>query len=84
MASALPVAAVGVGDISHMVAERNRRFVVAAGDTAGLGGAIEALLADRELARSIGGDNLARVRAVYTLQAMISVYDAIFAGAAPG
>lgn len=84
MASALPVAAVGVGDISHMVAERNRRFVVAAGDTAGLGGAIEALLADRELARSIGGDNLARVRAVYTLQAMISVYDAIFAGVAPG
>lgn len=83
MASGLPVASVDVGDIAQMVDQSNRPFVVPAGDASALGQAIEALVADRDLAQRIGAANLDRARAVYTLQAMISIYDGIYGGDAP-
>lgn len=83
MASSLPVASVDVGDIAQMVAERNRPFIVPAGDTSGLARAIEGLLGDPELAHSIGRENLERVRSVYALETMIAVYDRIFSEARP-
>lgn len=82
MASGLPVASVDVGDIAHMVAEPNRPFIVAAGDASALGRAIETLANNGDLARTIGAANLDRARSVYTLQAMIAVYDGIFSGQA--
>lgn len=82
MASELPVASVDVGDIAHMVGAQNRPFIVPAGDAPALARSIEALLAERELARAIGRENLDRVRSVYALETMISAYDRIF-GEAP-
>lgn len=80
MAAGLPVASVDVGDIAQMVDLSNRPFIVAAGDASALGQAIEALIAEPGLGQRVGAANLDRARSVYTLQAMTSIYDQIYAG----
>ena len=79
MAASLPVASVDVGDIKHMVAELTRPFIVPARDASALARAVDALLADRELAHRIGMENLERVQKDYALATMIAIYDRIFA-----
>jgi glycosyltransferase involved in cell wall biosynthesis len=79
MASALPVAATDVGDVAAMLAEDNRRFVVAQSDAA-LAGALAALLADAGLRRALGAANAARAT-LYGEDAMARAYAELLASA---
>jgi glycosyltransferase involved in cell wall biosynthesis len=80
MAAALPVAGVDVGDVRTMVAEANRRFVVARGDEAGLAQAIATLLADPDLARCLGAGNRAAVVERFPPDRMFRTYEALLLG----
>jgi glycosyltransferase involved in cell wall biosynthesis len=76
MASALPVAATDVGDVAGMLAEPNRRFVVAR-DEAALAGALAALLADPALRQALGAANRARAEAEFDQERMFATYGAL-------
>ncbi len=80
MASGLPVAATGVGDVADMLAEPNRRFVTPRDDAA-LAAALGALLADPALRRSVGAANRARAEAAFDQQTMFRAYGALLSGA---
>jgi L-malate glycosyltransferase len=80
MAAGLAVAATDVGDVKRMVAPENADFVVPLDDEAALTGALARLLRDRALSMRIGRANQLRVRADYSLDAMVARYDALFAG----
>jgi glycosyltransferase involved in cell wall biosynthesis len=77
MASGLAVAASDVGDVAAMLAEANRRFVVARDDAA-LAAALAALLADPTLRRALGTANRARAEAEFDQQAMFAAYAELF------
>ncbi len=78
MASGLPVAATAVGDVSGMVHESNRPYVVPLGDDAALIRALDTLSADTGLRAEAGAKNSARAKAYYGLTAMTERYDALF------
>jgi glycosyltransferase involved in cell wall biosynthesis len=80
MAAGLPVASVQVGDVMEMVAPENRPFIAPAGDGAGLGRAIAALLDDHAARARIGAANAARARALYDEATMVAAYDALWRG----
>ena len=79
MASGLPVLATDVGDIGLIVAEENRRYVIARDDEARLAIGLGELIADPVLRRQLGAQNRARVLAEYREEFMIANLDAIFA-----
>ena len=79
MASGLPVASTDVGDVRDMVADENRRFVVAKDDAA-LAGALSALLADPDARRRAGAANRARAERDYDQERMFQTYAGLFAG----
>ena len=81
MAAGLPVAAVDVGDVKHMVAHANRAFVVPRGDTA-LATALAALIADAGRRHALGRLNRAHVTAVFPFTRMVEAYARLFEGAA--
>ena len=81
MGCALPVAATNVGDVAGMLAEGNRRFVVAQ-DAQALADALAALLADPQAARALGAANRARAVRDFDQAAMFAAYAALFRAAA--
>jgi len=82
MAAGLPAVVTDVGDIAHMLAEPNRRFVVARDERA-LTGAMATLLHDPAARHAIGAANQAKVRAEYDEARMAERYAALI-DARPG
>lgn len=81
MAAGLPVAAIDVGDVRHMLAPSNRFLIAAADDESGLATALARLAGDALLRRELGQHNQAHVRETYPWQRTVEAYDAVFAGA---
>lgn len=81
MAAGLPIAAVEVGDVKHMVAPPNRAFVVPRGETT-LATALAALVADAGRRHALGRINRAHVTAVFPFARMVEAYARLFAGTA--
>src|SRR5487761_1486621 len=79
MAASLPVAAVDVGDIKHMVAPPNRTFIVPRGEVM-LASALAALIADTGRRHAIGRLNHAQVGAKYPFARMLEGYARLFEG----
>src|SRR5579872_551444 len=79
MAAGLPVAAVDVGDVKHMVAPANRAFVVPRGETT-LATALAALIADAGRRHALGRINRAYVTAVFPFARMVEAYARLFEG----
>jgi glycosyltransferase involved in cell wall biosynthesis len=77
MASSLPVAAVQVGDMRHIVADENKPYIVEP-NTDSLGAALAALAADPALRAKIGQANRAHVQSVYDETDMINAYEKLF------
>ncbi len=76
MAAGLPVAATDVGDVAHMVAPENRRFVVA--DGAALAEALAMLADDAALRARLGAANRARARRDFAEGAMVDAYARLY------
>ena len=81
MAAGLAVAAPAVGDIAEMVADENRRFIVAPGDEAALSAALGELAADPELRAGVGSANRAKARSAYDAGRMVAAYRRVYASA---
>ena len=79
MAASLPVAAVDVGDIKHMVAPANRTFIVPRGEVM-LASALAALVADAGRRHAIGRLNHAQVGGKYPFARMLEGYARLFEG----
>lgn len=77
MATGLPVAAVDVGDIKHMVAPANRAFVVPPGE-APLANALASLAADPGRRHVLGRLNRGHVGAKYPFARMADAYLRLF------
>ena len=80
MAAGLAVAATEVGDVRHMVAPGNRRFV-GRRDASALAASLGTLLADVELRQRLGAANRAKARRDYDQETMFATYAALFDGA---
>ncbi len=80
MAAGLPVAATDVGDVKDMVAAENRPLVVDPADPAGFVAGLARLLTDADMRRRLGEANRRHVRSEFDESAMITAYDALFAG----
>ncbi|MFZ1744132.1 MAG: glycosyltransferase family 4 protein [Pontixanthobacter sp.] len=74
MASARPVVAPAVGDISEMVAAPNQPFIGPAGDEQALANALQMLAADDKLRSEIGEANRVKALAEFDEKVMISAY----------
>jgi glycosyltransferase involved in cell wall biosynthesis len=83
MAAGLPAVSTDVGDVSNMVAEENKPFVVPVGDEDAFISALDRLVSDAALRRTIGRANAARALAEYDEAAMIAAYARLY-GAAIG
>jgi glycosyltransferase involved in cell wall biosynthesis len=77
MAARLPIASVDVGDLSEMVAELNRPFIVAADTGFRLADALRQLAENPQLRDQIGVENQNRVQAHYRQEAMFEAYKAL-------
>ena len=77
MAAGLPVAAVDVGDVKHILAPENAPYVVAR-DGGALPEALAQLLEDPRLRRRLGQTNQAHVRRHYNEQRMFEAYECLF------
>ena len=77
MAAALPIAGTDVGDVSGMVAEENRRFIVPLSDEA-LAASLRSLVDDLVLRTALGVANRAKVERDYDQQIMFDAYAALF------
>ncbi|SLN69299.1 glycosyltransferase [Oceanibacterium hippocampi] len=78
MAAGLPAVSTDVGDVKAMLAERNRRFVVAREDRGALTAALSMLLERGDLRHALGAANRARVDAEFSESAMTNRYDTLF------
>jgi glycosyltransferase involved in cell wall biosynthesis len=78
MAAGLPVVATDVGDVAHILAPANRRFVVTRDNVTQFSDALIELLADKCLRDKVGSRNKAHVRAHYDLNQMVQAYRQIF------
>lgn len=76
MAAGLPVASLDVGDIAAMVAPENLPFI--ASDETAFRGALEHLVSDASLRRSVGEANRRRAAELFDERAMISAYSALY------
>lgn len=76
MAAGLPVVSTDVGDVAHMVAPENRRFVVA--DEAGLAKALGVLANDADLRARLGAANQARAVRDFAEDAMLDAYARLY------
>ncbi len=82
MASGLPVAATGVGDVPAMLATENQGFVTATDDAA-LAQAMLGLARDPERREKIGVANRAKAEAEFGEAAMVAAWGAVFDGLRP-
>jgi glycosyltransferase involved in cell wall biosynthesis len=80
MASGLPVAATGVGDVCSMLSEGQASFVVGP-DEAALAGVLAPLLADAGLRARLGAANRAKAERDYDQQAMFAAHASLIEGA---
>ena len=78
MAAGLPIAAPPVGDVPAMVAPENAPFIAAHGGEVRLRDAIQPLVLDAALRRSVGDANRAKARAEYDETVMIARYKALY------
>lgn len=74
MAAGLPVAGLNVGDVKHMVSEKNKEFIVPAGDDQTFSDVLKKLAREPELQKSIGAANLHHVKTHYGLADMYKKY----------
>lgn len=81
MAAARPVAALDVGDVRRIVALENRPLVVPRGDEGALTAALAVLARDAPRRRALGCLNQERVKAEYSLGAMVAAYGALLGAA---
>jgi glycosyltransferase involved in cell wall biosynthesis len=79
MAAALPIAAVDVGDIKHMVAPGNRTFIVPRNEAA-LATAITDLITDAGRRHALGRLNRVHVGSKYPFARMVAGYTRLFEG----
>lgn len=77
MLAGCPIVASDVGDIRRAVGD-DGAVLVAAGDTDGLAAAIERLLLDPDLARSLGRAARARALTAYGLETMVDRYATLY------
>ena len=76
MAAGLPVVSTNVGDVAHMVAPENQRFVVADGE--GLARALGTLADDGDLRARLGAANRARAVRDFAEDAMLDAYARLY------
>lgn len=81
MAAAIPVVSTDVGDVSDMVSEPNRPFVVKENDVSNLASALEALVADKALRKSLGEANRVKALAEFDEARMIDTYRRLYSSA---
>ncbi|MDE2228328.1 MAG: glycosyltransferase [Alphaproteobacteria bacterium] len=79
MATGLPIAAVDVGDVKHMVAPANRTFIVPRGEVT-LATALAALVADAGRRHALGSLNRAHVDNTFPFARMVEAYARLFEG----
>src|SRR5262249_37629204 len=79
MAAGLPVAATDAGDISTMIAEENRRFVVPCAAER-LADVLTLLLDDELLRRRVGAANRTRAVSTFDEGRMFNAYERLFTG----
>lgn len=78
MAAGLPIVAPPVGDVGAMVAPENAPFVTQYPDEVRLRDAMQALIADPELRRTVGEANRRKAQAEYDEGRMIARYAALY------
>ena len=83
MAAGLPAVSTDVGDVANMVAEESKPFVVPVDDEDAFISALDRLVSDAALRRTIGRANAARALAEYDEASMIAAYARLY-GAAIG
>lgn len=81
MAAGLPVVATDAGDVSAMVASRNRAFVVKAGDGAALANALHRLAADATQRATLGEANFQRAAQCFDEKVMLELYGRLYSSA---
>ncbi len=80
MAARLPVVATHVGDVRAMLPDAGRRFIVEPNDEPGFAAALREIAQSPDLARTLGAENVAHVRAHYSETVMIDRYAALYGG----
>lgn len=80
MATGLPVLAADVGGNAELVEAGRTGSLVAAGDVAAFSGVLQRWGQAPEQARALGQAGLLRARERFSLDAMVSAYDALYAG----
>lgn len=78
MAAGLPVVACRVGGVADVVVDGETGLLVPAGDPEALATAVRRMLQDSELARRCGEAAAQRVRDLFSVEKMISAYDALY------
>ena len=78
MAAGLPVVSTPVGDVPVMLSAENAPLIAAEADEVRLRDALQHLVADADLRRSIGAANQAKARAEYDEGLMIARYRALY------
>lgn len=78
MAAGLPIVGLAVGDVKHMVSDENKDLIVAAGDEHSFTSAIETIIADKDMQKSIGHANLSHVKKHYDRADMYNQYAALW------
>ncbi len=81
MTAGLPAVCTDVGDVRNIVAEANRRFIVARDDEAGFAAALFALASDAVLRKQIGAANQALAIAEYGEAKMYARYRQLYRNA---
>jgi glycosyltransferase involved in cell wall biosynthesis len=78
MALGRPVVTTSAGGSAEVVVDGDSGLVVAPGDAEALASALERVLRDPALARSLGERGERRVRENFSLQAMLRAFDALY------
>ena len=78
MAAGLPIASTPVGDVAKMVAPENAPYIAAHQGEIWLRDAIQPLLANADLRRTVGAANQARARAAFDEATMITRYRTVY------
>lgn len=82
MACGLPACGTDVGDVRLTVPEGGRDRFVPTGDPAALADVLRALIDDAAAREELGRDSIARAHEVYSLEAMVAAYRAVYLRAA--
>lgn len=81
MAASVPVVSTKVGDVADMVSEPNRPFVVNGSKTSALAGALEALVTDPALRKTLGEANRIKALEEFDEAVMIDMYLRLYSSA---